>query len=413
VIYVTIPGMSHTTAKAITLTLLTSLAVMPLAAADDAVPKFKKYTLSEKFYSEGCTYGDFNKDGTLDFAAGPFWYAGPDFQQRHTIYEGKEFDGSKGYSNNFLNFPYDFNADGWTDILVVGFPGQEGAWYENPQGKDVPWPRHVATKIVDNESPPFADITGDGKPELLTHQHGFIGYAEPNWAEPTKEWTFRRISQKPDKRFHKFTHGLGYGDVNGDGRMDVLEARGWWEQPASLTGDAEWAFHPVDFGRGGAQMFTDDVDADGDADVITSLQAHAYGLAWYEQQKDGSGNPTFTQHLILSPDPNVKIKDVQFSQLHAVALHDMDGDGIKDIITGKRRWAHQLSGDPDSMGAPVLYWFRLTRENGKPEFTPILIDDDSGVGTQVTVTDMNGDGKGDVLVGNKRGQFVFIQQPAK
>jgi hypothetical protein len=236
-----------------------------------------------------------------------------------------------------------------------------------------------------------------------------LGWAEPNWANPTAEWTFHKISHTPQERFHRFTHGLGYGDVNGDGKIDLLEMKGWWEQPASLDGEPEWKFHPVDFGGGGAQMYTYDVDGDGDSDVITSHAAHKYGLHWYEQKSDG-GNITFQRHDILPADPKEKLDGVQFSQLHAVANVDMDGDGLKDIVTGKRYWAHGPMGDPEPNAPAVLYWFKLSRENGKVKYTPHRIDDDSGVGTQVTVADVSGDGKTDVLVGNKRGQFVFIQQ---
>jgi hypothetical protein len=382
-------------------------------------PSFQKISLSDKFYSEGCTFGDFNEDGAADFAAGPFWYEGPDFKKRHTIYEPKEFNNSdKGneYSQNFMAFSYDFNADGWIDIFVVGFPGAESPWFENPAGKDEPWKKHIAVKVTDNESPRFADLTGDGKPELIFHTGGLLGWAEPNWAEPDREWTFHKITHTPDGRFQKFTHGLGYGDVNGDGRIDLLEREGWWEQPADLNGDADWKHHRVNFskpdgkGMGGAQMYTYDVDGDGDADVITSIQAHGYGLAWFEQTKGDDGEAKFTPHYILSENPKEKIDGVQFSQLHAVALVDMDGDGLKDIITGKRRYAHGPTGDPDPKAPPVLYWFKLTRDNGQVKYTPHLIDDDSGVGTQVTVGDVSGDGLPDVLVGNKRGQFVFVQR---
>jgi hypothetical protein len=168
--------------------------------------------------------------------------------------------------------------------------------------------------------------------------------------------------------------------------------------------------HPFDFGLGGAQMYTYDVDGDGDADVITSLEAHKYGLAWFEQKKDSSGGITFERHLILAPKAGEKTNDVQFSQLHAVANFDMDGDGLKDIVTGKRHWAHGPEHDPEPNAPAVLYWFQLKRENGQVQYIPHEIDNASGVGTQVTVTDINGDGLGDVLVGNKSGQFVFIQQ---
>jgi hypothetical protein len=405
--YVTIAIMTNAIYRTFVLTLL--LAAAGAHAGSD--PTFKKYKLSDQFYSEGCTAGDFNQDGTLDYAAGPFWYEGPSFEKKHTIYEPKPID-PNGYSKNFLAFSYDFNGDGWTDIFTVGFPGDESPWFENPRGKDEPWKRRVAVKITDNESPRFGDLTGDGKPELIFHTGGLLGWAEPNAAEPDKEWTFHKISHKPDNRFQRFTHGLGYGDVNSDGKIDLLELKGWWEQPASLNGDPEWTFHPVDFGGGGAQMYTYDVDADGDADVITSVRAHEYGLAWFENKIEG-GVITFARHLILSDKAEEKTHGVQFSQLHAVALFDMNNDGIKDIVTGKRYWAHGPKGDPEPAAAPVVYWFELSREGGQVKYTPHKIDDDSGVGTQVVATDMNGDGLGDVLVGNKHGQYVFIQEPAK
>ncbi len=404
--------MTQSNRRAIVLAIVAAL--LPWTANADS-PKFKKIKLSDQFYSEGCTAGDFNNDGTLDFAAGPFWYEGPDFQKKHTIYEGAPVD-PNGYSTNFLAFPYDFNADGWTDIFVVGFPGQESPWFENPQGKDQPWKRHVAVKVTDNESPRWGDLDGDGKPELIFHTRGLLGWAAPGPANPTAEWTFHKITSTPQERFHKFTHGLGYGDVNSDGKVDLLEKDGWWQQPPSLAGEPDWTFHPYNFsspdgkGHGGAQMYTYDVDGDGDADVITSIQAHKYGLAWFEQVTGADGKPTFTRHEILSENPGKQINGVQFSQLHAIANVDMDGDGLKDIVTGKRYWAHGPKGDPEPGAPAVIYWFKLSRDDGKVTYTPHLIDNDSGVGTQVTVTDINADGKPDVLVGNKKGQFILLQE---
>lgn len=384
-----------------------------LAMADHhESPAFKKIKLTDKFYSEGCTYGDFNKDGKTDFAAGPFWYEGPDFQKQHKIYEGAPVD-PLGYSANFVAYTHDFNADGWADILVIGFPGAETAWYQNPGGSDKLWDRHIAYKITDNESPTFGDLTGDGKPELIFHAHGLLGWAEPDPANATAEWKFHKASHTPQERFQRFTHGLGYGDVNGDGKHDLLEAKGWWEQPASLSGDPEWKHHPFDFANpGGAQMYAYDVDGDKDNDVITSIFGHGYGLSWYENKKEGD-SITFTRHDILSTKEEEKINGVQFSQLHAIDLVDMDGDGLKDIITGKRFWAHGPQGDAQPNAPAVLYWFQLKRDGGKVTWTPHKIDDDSGVGTQVVAADINGDKLGDVLVGNKKGQFVFIQQPKK
>ena len=104
------------------------------------------------------------------------------------------------------------------------------------------------------------------------------------------------------------------------------------------------------------------------------------------------------------------MQGVQFSQLHAVDLYDMNNDGLKDIVTGKRFWAHGPAGDPDPNAPAVLYWFELKRDGGKVQWIPHQIDDQSGVGTQVMAGDLNGDKLGDVIVGNKKGQFVFIQE---
>jgi len=382
------------------------------AAEKNPAPKFRKITLSNEFYSEGATVGDFNKDGKLDYAAGGFWYEGPDFQKKHTFYQGQPVD-PHGYSKNFFAFADDFNHDGWDDILIIGFPGEDTSWYENPKGKDGNWNRHLVAKVTDNESPTYGDLTGDGKKELIFHTGGQLGWAEPNAQDPNAEWTFHKLAPK-NEHFQRSTHGLGYGDVNNDGKLDIMEARGWWEQPASLKGDPDWKFHPQKFfspghGDGGAQMYAYDVNGDGLNDVITSLQAHGCGLAWFEAKKEGN-EIKFERHMILSDKVGEKIDGVQFAQLHAVDLYDMDGDGLKDIVTGKRHWAHGPDGDIDPKAPPVLYWFRLTREGGKAKFTPQLIDDDSGVGTQVMACDLNGDKKGDVVVGNKHGQFILIQE---
>lgn len=415
------------------------------SAADYKVQTWKKLKLDNYFWSEGANAGDFNKDGKLDVVSGPYWWEGPDFKVRHElmgttrkspagvapfklkkgdkeeVVEG--FEGALGHNNcyadNFFAFTHDFNADGWDDVLVYGFPGLEATWYENPQGKKAAdgtehWPKHVIFDVVDNESPTFGDIDGDGKPEIVCSSKGLYGYAKPDWSNPTKPWVFNPIS--PNNKYHKFTHGLGMGDVNGDGKMDLLEKSGWWEQPASLAPDKLWTYHAFSFvpkgSEGSAQMYAYDVNADGLADVVTALAAHNYGLAWWEQlkEKNDKGEPTFKQHLIIGKKPEESKYGVVFSQLHAVDLIDIDGDGLKDIVTGKRFWAHGSHGDSDPNGAAVLYWFKLVRgENKSAEFIPYQIDDDSGIGTQVVARDLNGDRLPDIVVGNKKGTYVHLQ----
>ncbi len=368
---------------------LSLLCVLFLGIQDP--PAWRKIKLTDKFTCEGANAVDVNKDGKLDIVAGPYWYEAPDFTGAREIYTPKAFD-PLHYSDNFFAWPHDFNADGWMDVLFVGFPGKDASWFENPQGKDGHWTRHLVVKVVDNESPHFTDLTGDGKPELVFHTGGVLGWAGP------PDWTFHPLSTKGNRP--QFTHGLGVGDVNGDKRMDVLEKSGWWEQPASLEGDPVWKHHAFEFaGPGGAQMYAYDVDGDGDNDVITSLWAHGHGLAWYEQAEG-----TFKKHVIMD-----KAEPFKFSEIHAVDLVDIDGDGLKDIVTGKRHWSHGPKGDPDGGAPAVLYWFKLVRKDGV-RWEPNRIDDDSGVGVQVLARDVNGDGKTDVIVGNKKGAFLFLQE---
>ena len=107
---------------------------------------------------------------------------------------------------------------------------------------------------------------------------------------------------------------------------------------------------------------------------------------------------------------------VAFSQPHALTLADLDGDGLKDIVTGKRRWAHGPTGDVEPMGVPVNYWFKLVRDASAPggaRYQPQLIDDASALGTQVEAVDVNGDGAPDVLTASKLGAFLFLTQRTK
>ncbi len=406
---------------------LVPLCLLASLARAETAADFKKIELTNQFWAEGANFGDFNKDGKMDIVYGPYWWAGPAFTEKHTYADDsktskiKKADGSddvipgfKGalsteneYSKNFLAFSRDFNADGWTDILILGFPGEASWWFENPKGKEGEWPRHTALDVTDNESPTFTDVTGDDTPEIVCMSGGFIGYAEPDASNPTAKWKWHPIS--PKGPWQRFTHGFGVGDVNGDQKLDILEKDGWWEQPGSLSGDPVWKKHDAMFGGGGAQMYAYDVNGDGKNDVITSLQAHGYGLAWFEQTNDG-GAVSWNKHLIVGDKPEQNPQGVVFSQPHALDLIDMNGDGLKDIVTGKRFWAHGPKGDAEPNAAAVLYWFELKRDGTKASYAAHLIDDASGVGTQVVAGEVNGDKKPDVVVGNKRGAFVLLRK---
>ena len=398
--------------------LAAGLLALPARSADPA-PKsaspitWKKTVIDKRFVSEGVAIADVNKDGKMDVLTGEFWYEAPGWAP-HRIRKGKD-DYRQGeqnvYSNSFACWAEDFNGDGWQDLIVIGFPGAPCHWYENPQGKDGMWKEHMITTSACNETPLYVDLLGNGKRVLVMgwqpkgkDNEGQMAWFAPG-KDPTQPWEMHSISgpAEPGKGWpgtQRFSHGLGVGDINGDGRADVMVTGGWWEQPAKQDGKP-WKFHPANLGAACADMYALDIDGDGKADVISS-SAHNYGI-WAHLQKPGKtpGEPTFLTKDLF---PHL------VSQTHAMHLVDINGDGVKDLVTGKRWWSHGRKGEPGADMPAVLYWFEAKKAaDGTVRFLPRQIDDDSGIGTQFDIADVNGDKLPDVVVSNKKGVFLFEQ----
>ncbi len=354
--------------------------------------RFRKTQLDTAFRSEGATVGDFNGNGRLDIAAGSVYYAAPDWEMAPVTEEPREFP-VIGYSNAFLCFTSDLNRNGRDDLVVVGFPGQETRWYENPGAAGGAWNRYDVIPVTNGENPLWVDLTGDGQQELVA------GVPEMGWArpgeDPTEPWETVIVSGPDDPRIGRYYHGFGVGDVNGNGRLDILVREGWWEAPEDRT-QVPWTFHRVDFGPPCAQMLVYDFDGDGRPDVLTT-SAHQYGIWWHQQTEEG-----WVTHEI----------DRSFSQTHAVVLADINGNGRMDFVTGKRYYAHN-GNDPGADDPALLCWYELQHEEGQPVWTRHVIDDDSGVGMHFEVVDMTGNGLLDIATANKKGVFYFEQIPAE
>ena len=322
---------------------------------------------------------------------------------------------------SMVSLAYDFTGDGWPDVLVMsGSAGIGiGTLYVNPKEESRLWSKYVVIQPVGNEETLMKDIDGDGKPEIIHAGDNALRYSKSDPANPTGPWITTTISE-PGLWGANIGHGLGVGDINGDARMDFISAFGWWEQPPEGRTQKLWTWHPEEFGRrgmsqggaGGAEIGVYDVNGDGLNDVVTSLEGHGYGLAWFEQKRDAAGKISFVRHMIMDNFATKNAGDVIFTEPHATAFADMDGDGIPDLITGKRAMSHLYGfNDPDPFGAPVLYVYRTVRNPKAPggaEFVPELIHNRSGVGSHIGIGDLNKDGRPDIVNSTVTGTYVFI-----
>ena len=364
----------------------------PVLGQDAGMNDFKKTVITRDFLSEGVAVADLNRDGQPDVVAGFFWFEAPHWT-RHELVPSRRFDPRTEYSESFLNLGMDVNLDGWDDVVIVGYPGTPGLWLENPKNTAGHWQKHPINDAVgiSNESPAFIDIDGDGRLDILC---GDVEKKQIVWLQaPLKpgetQWKRFALSAENVAGTEQYSHGIGYGDVNGDGFADIVVREGWFEGKADKQ-SGDWSFHAADLGEPCSHMQVLDVNGDGRNDVV-SASAHALGIWWHEQGADQS----FTTHLISNTT----------AQTHATIMADLNGDGKAELVTGKRYLAHngRDAGDADT---PYLFWIEFTPMRA-PYYTEHLIDDDSGAGLNIVVQDMNRDQKPDIVIANKNGVFVL------
>lgn len=377
--------------------------------------RFRMQRISDFYYGWSAAAADINHDGVLDVIAGPFYYLGPDYHVSREIYPSKTADVSSQYTSAMVNFAFDYTGDGWPDVLIAN--GRPMSLYVNPKGELRRWDKYNVLPTIASEIAIFKDINADGKPDAAFIGGGAVCWAGVDPANPTAPWVVHQVSQQGYGVVAQ--HGIGAGDINGDGRIDIVSPYGWWEQPSPGTPEGPWPYHPAPLGRwpragaspGGSEMGVYDVNGDGLNDIVTSLEAHGFGLAWFEQKRDQGGGISFAEHIISDDYATKDPENVAFSEAHGSTFADVNGDGILDFVVGKRVYSHNESyTDPDPYGPGVLYWFETVRNKKAPggaEFKPELVHNRSGVGSTVLAVDLNKDGAMDIVTSTNRGTFIF------
>jgi hypothetical protein len=360
--------------------------------AQETSEDFKKTILTRDFISEGVAVADLNKDGLMDIVAGYYWFEAPDWK-RHEMAPSRTFDPWKEYCESFLNLGMDVNLDGWDDVIIIDYPGKPGFWFENPKNKSGEWKKHIIAEGmgISNESPAFVDMDGDGRLDILC---GDVDKQQIVWLQAPlnpgdTQWKCFPISAENVPGTERFSHGIGLGDVDNDGLNDVVIAEGWFKGQTDKT-KGNWEFKPTKISEPCSHMQVMDINGDGNNDVVTA-SAHALGIWWHERQEGGN----FDTHLMSTTT----------AQTHATIMADLNGDGRKELITGKRYLAHNGNDAGDS-DAPILLFIEFN-PNKAPYFKEHIIDNDSGAGLNIVVQDMNKDQVPDIVIANKNGVFLF------
>jgi len=349
--------------------------------------------------SETAALADLDRDGHLDIVSGEFWYHAPDW----TRHKFREVGFSSNYIDSFSVMPIDVDGDGYPDIADVSWFARKIAWWKNP-GRAANAGLWQETEISGGGNVEFAmlaDIDNDGNArEIVAQQNG----TPQAWFEVQGGAFVKHIVSD-----QTYGHGIGAGDVNRDGRTDILTPRGWLEAPANPRAEGQWTFH-ADWETTNVTpqpqprvtelgfMHVLDVNGDGRNDIVTAA-GHDYGVFWFENAASG-------------PWPRRTI-DTAWSQGHASTLVDLNGDGRLDLVTGKRFMAHNGT-DPGEKEPLGLYWYEVRTRGAQVEWIRHLIDYGGrlGGGMQIPVVDVDGDGDLDLVCAGKSGLF-FVENLTK
>lgn len=373
------------------------------AVAGESVPRWEIKLLAIDA-NEGIDLADVDNNGRIDVVSGRNWYMAPSFTPRPL----RSIEDWNGYVRSNGDFAHDVDKDGWIDVIAGDFISGEVCWYRNPQTEGLHrgrlWEKMllVDTGRKSNEGQLLHDLDGDGVPEWIVN----------SWQrnKPQLLWRFAAEADTQDGGPSLFPfqvsdqgngHGIGVGDINGDGLDDLVCGSGWYECPGESNRYREpWAFHPDwEFTDFSLPVLVRDVDGDGRNDIIWGT-AHAFGLQWWRQGKPKANGKTVWSNQSI---------DESFSQAHALAWADLDGDGDDELVAGKRVLAHNGK-DPGSEMPPCLHYYKW--DPSAQQFDKHVINRGVvGCGLQIRTGDLDGDGRVDIAVAGKGGTFLLFNRP--
>ncbi len=359
----------------------------------------KTWIADETFESAGVF--DVNGDGMPDIVSGAFWYEGPDFRKKHYI---GAVQAVEEYYDDFSTIALDINGNGRFDYVTGGWWGKTLRWLENPGKDNECWPAHEIAEPGCIETTRAWDIDGDGVIEII-----------PNNPGSNRVVCYKLKTDCNGKGLGEFTehvlfefldgqtqgHGLGCGDIAGNGRMDIVLINGWLEAPENPLSE-KWIWHPdfqMDY-KASVPILVEDVNGDGINELIVG-NGHGYGLDWWEHRIE-NGQHLWTKHPI----------DPFNAQYHDLIWADIDGDGQKELVTGKRHRGHcgKEAGEWDDYG---IYYFKWTGEGfAKQVISYGGFGEAKGCGIHFALADLRGTGRLDVVAPGKDGLYVFYNEGA-
>jgi FG-GAP-like repeat len=385
---------------------LAALAVFSVTSARAAEPQWKKHEINARSGFEAAGVLDANNDGKLDVVSGDTWYEGPNWKPHHV----RDVVKQGTYYNCFASRPMDVNGDGHVDFLTCSYFGKNVGWVENPGSPDKAWTYHEIDLPGPSEAAVAVDLTGDGKLDFFPNAvNVVVFYSLEAGATPN----FRKY----DFGTAAAGHGSGSGDVNGDGKLDLLTPKGWFEAPANPASDT-WPWHAEwNLGSTGIQILSKDVDGDGLSDVVYGM-GHARGLYWIKQEKGALGERGWSKPILIDKQP---------TSVHTLLWADLNGDGKADeLVTGKRVYAHEV--EEGDVEAPIIAYYRYDtgekawkrhlifegeaaanapKEAGKRDAQKDFPPGTAGTGLEMTAIDLDKDGDLDLVCPGKSGLYWF------